>query len=264
MEKKTPAIGYIYEAMDRAKEDISKAFSDREDTYNEFFTIIDRRWDNKLHKPLHAAGHSLNRSLFDKDQEIDGVYEIVEGFQTFLLKMVLDHEKQEKIMEELDAYRGTEGSFGSPLAKKFRDKHSPAHWWMNYAHLDVRSWRFFEHIHSKRRNMLEQVRLNDLVYIKYNRALKRRYAIHGRIDPIALSDIDDSNEWFTGNPKNIDKSVVIDDEDDGLAGVDVGEEEEGANYNLRSQNATSSVARSKNRSMLADRIQKKKILLCGT
>ncbi|KAL6543367.1 hypothetical protein OROHE_010887 [Orobanche hederae] len=53
-------------------------------------------------------------------------------------------------------------------------------------------------IHSKKRNRLAQKRLNDLVYVKYNRALKRRYEARDRIDPITLKDIDDSNEWLTG------------------------------------------------------------------
>ena len=53
-------------------------------------------------------------------------------------------------------------------------------------------------IHSKRRNRLDHQRLNDLVYIKYNRALKRRYNEHNTIDPISLKDIDDNNECLIG------------------------------------------------------------------
>ena len=37
-------------------------------------------------------------------------------------------------------------------------------------------------------------RLNDLVYIKYNRTLKRRYDARDLIDPIRFDNIDDSNE----------------------------------------------------------------------
>ena len=53
-------------------------------------------------------------------------------------------------------------------------------------------------IHSKRRNRLEHQLFNDLVYINYNRALKRRYNDRNTIDPISLKDIDDSNEWLVG------------------------------------------------------------------
>ncbi|KAF7821914.1 hypothetical protein G2W53_027369 [Senna tora] len=44
-----PAMGYIYEAMDRAKEQIAKNFNH-----------VDKRWDYQLHRPLHAAAYFLN------------------------------------------------------------------------------------------------------------------------------------------------------------------------------------------------------------
>ena len=47
--EKKPAMGYIYEAMDRAKEAIKKAFNENEEKYKEIFAIIDRRWDYQLH-----------------------------------------------------------------------------------------------------------------------------------------------------------------------------------------------------------------------
>lgn len=49
-------MGYIYEAIDRAKEAISNAFSGKEERYNNIIEIIDRRWDVQLHRPLHVAG----------------------------------------------------------------------------------------------------------------------------------------------------------------------------------------------------------------
>ena len=53
-------------------------------------------------------------------------------------------------------------------------------------------------IHTKKRNRLAQSRLNDLVFVKYNKALRRRYDSRDTIDPISLKDIDDSNEWLIG------------------------------------------------------------------
>lgn len=71
-------------------------------------------------------------------------------------------------------------------------------------------------LHSKRRNRLAQSRLNDLVFIKYNRALKRRYNIRDTIDPISLKDIDDSNEWLVGRMDDDsgeeDDDLVFDDD----------------------------------------------------
>ncbi|KAJ7977287.1 HAT transposon superfamily protein [Quillaja saponaria] len=56
-----PAMGYIYEAMDRAKEAIAASFNDNEKhKYELIYSIIDKRWDCQLHRPLHAAGYYLN------------------------------------------------------------------------------------------------------------------------------------------------------------------------------------------------------------
>ena len=45
---------------------------------------------------------------------------------------------------------------------------------------------------------MDHQRLNDLVYIKYNRTLMKKYTERHTIDPIILKDIDDSNEWLMG------------------------------------------------------------------
>ncbi|CAL9234761.1 unnamed protein product [Arabidopsis halleri] len=58
--EKKPAMGYIYEAMDRAKDSIVGTFKGREEKYKEAFEIIDRRWNCQLHHPLHAPGYYLN------------------------------------------------------------------------------------------------------------------------------------------------------------------------------------------------------------
>ena len=80
-------------------------------------------------------------------------------------------------------------------------------------------------IHSKRRNRLDHQRLNDLVYIKYNRALKKRYNERNTIDPISLKDIDDSNEWLIGKMEDEDSHGGAQDDfvfdDDNLTWGDV-------------------------------------------
>ncbi|XP_058179305.1 uncharacterized protein LOC131298048 [Rhododendron vialii] len=73
-----------------------------------------------------------------------------------------------------------------------------------------RNWSVFEHIHTKKRNRLAQKRLNDLVFVKYNRALKRRYLKRDRIDPISLKDIDESNEWLA---RKMEEEAVFEGDD---------------------------------------------------
>ena len=53
-------MGYIYEAMNRAKEEIAKNFNQKEKNYKKIWEIVDTRWDMQLHRPLHAATYFLN------------------------------------------------------------------------------------------------------------------------------------------------------------------------------------------------------------
>eukprot|EP00253_Pinus_taeda_P002338 PITA_02338 len=59
-----PAMGYIYEAMDLAKEVIKRRYGDDETKYMPLWDIIDARWDRQLHPPLHVVGYFLNPQYF--------------------------------------------------------------------------------------------------------------------------------------------------------------------------------------------------------
>ncbi|KAJ0042719.1 hypothetical protein Pint_18504 [Pistacia integerrima] len=78
------AIGYIYEAMRRAKNQIAKNFNNVEHRYREIWKIIDTRWDFQLHRPLHAAAYYLNPKYhydpnFNPDKEVKiGLYKVIE------------------------------------------------------------------------------------------------------------------------------------------------------------------------------------------
>ncbi|XP_042410079.1 probable plastid-lipid-associated protein 3, chloroplastic [Zingiber officinale] len=111
-----------------------------------------------------------------------------------------------------------EGLFGRNVTISHRRALSPAELWECYGanNLELQkfaikvlsltcsasgyecNWSVFEQIHIKKRNMLAQQRLNDLVFVKYNHALKLRYDARDKIDLISLIDIDDSNEWLMG------------------------------------------------------------------
>ena len=55
-----PSMGFIYEAMDQAKEVIKARYSDKMQKYFPIWKIIDERWNRQLHRPLHAVGYYLN------------------------------------------------------------------------------------------------------------------------------------------------------------------------------------------------------------
>ncbi|RVW63621.1 hypothetical protein CK203_057421 [Vitis vinifera] len=100
-EKKAP-MGYIYEAMNRAKDTIVRSFNGNEEKYKEIFNIIDKRWEIQLHRPLHAAG------------------------------LTRDPAKQEKVVAEVSLFTNAQGLFGNELAVRTRKTRAPAEWWAAY------------------------------------------------------------------------------------------------------------------------------------
>ncbi|KAL8542938.1 hypothetical protein ACS0TY_003710 [Phlomoides rotata] len=227
--ERKPAMGYIYKAMDRAKETIMKAFDNKEYEYRDAFEIIDKRWSCQLHKPLHAAGFFLNPEFFYKNGGDDVDSEVSKGFYDAMERLVPNPAEQDKITEELALYRNADGQFGLNVAIRQRGVLAPAVWWENFGlsapHLRKfaikvlsltcsssgceRNWSIFENVHAKRRNRLEQQRMNDLVFVKYNRALKRRYDARDHIDSISLKDIDESNEWVVGRMEDEEDELVF-------------------------------------------------------
>ncbi|RVW75586.1 hypothetical protein CK203_056441 [Vitis vinifera] len=214
-EKKAP-MGYIYEAMNKAKDTIVRSFNGNEEKYKEIFNIIDKRWEIQLHWPLHAAGYFLNPEFFYDKPEIEYDAEIMSDLYKCILRLTRDPAKQEKVVAEVSLFTNAQGLFGNELAIRTRKTRAPG---------CERNWSIFENIHSKRRYRLDHQRLNDLVYIKYNRALKRRYNERNIIDPISLKDIDDSNEWLIGRMEDEDPHGGAQDDfvfdDDNLTWGDV-------------------------------------------
>ncbi|KAI0519522.1 hypothetical protein KFK09_006971 [Dendrobium nobile] len=233
--EKKPPMAYIYEAIDRAKEAIAASFNNS-DKYDQIFKMIDRRWEVQLYRPLHAAGHFLNPEYFFNNPDIAKDKEIADDLYQCIGRLSQDVAEEDKISNELSLYIRGEGLFGIPPAVRQRTTRSPADWWLAYGQgapnlqsfaikvLSLtcsssgceRNWSIFEHLHSKRRSKLDHGRLKDLVYVKYNRALIRRFNHRDVIDPISLTEIDDANEWLTGK---------LDDESDEENDFIVGEED---------------------------------------
>ncbi|RWR76251.1 hypothetical protein CKAN_00468500 [Cinnamomum micranthum f. kanehirae] len=201
--EKKPPMGYIYEAMDRAKEAISNAFGGKEERDNNIFEIIDRRWDVQLHRPLHAAGYFLNPEYFYSNPNTEHDNEVMAGLYNCISKLVPNIDVQDKITQELSIYKEAENLFGLPMAIRQRATTAPVH--LVVSGIGV----YLSIFIAKKRNRLDQKRLNDLVFVKYNRALKRRYDMRDILDPISLKNIDESNEWLLGR---IDRELDEDDE----------------------------------------------------
>ena len=127
--EKKPPMGYIYEAMDRAKEAIAHDFRGVQKHYEKVFQIIDVRWSEQLHRPLHAAGHVLNPGLYYKAQEERTISQTFwTEYYACVEKLVHDTKIQDSLVAELPRYKMADGLFGYGPAKRARDTRSPGKW----------------------------------------------------------------------------------------------------------------------------------------
>ena len=54
------AMGFIYDAMDQAKETVKSAYGDKRQNVFPIWKSINERWNKQLRRPLHATGNYLN------------------------------------------------------------------------------------------------------------------------------------------------------------------------------------------------------------
>ncbi|XP_027942170.1 uncharacterized protein LOC114195920 isoform X3 [Vigna unguiculata] len=121
------AMPYIYEAMDRAKEQIAENFQKIETRYKKVWKIINTSWNLQLHRPLHAAAYYLNpRYHYDKNFNSDR--EVLIGLYETFERMVLDVSTRVTIDQRLEKFKGAKGLFGMYMAIASRNKKQPALW----------------------------------------------------------------------------------------------------------------------------------------
>lgn len=120
-----PPMGYIYAAIDMAKEAIAKSFKGNKDKYEKVFEVIDKCWDCQLHQPLHAAGYFLNPA-FHYAHTADVCCEEVEtGLYQCITRLVRDSVTRDRIMVEIEVFKNASGLFGLPMAIRQREMKSP-------------------------------------------------------------------------------------------------------------------------------------------
>ncbi|PKI78962.1 hypothetical protein CRG98_000603 [Punica granatum] len=207
-----PAMGFIYNEMEKAKQKIKVNFKDDRKSYDPIWKVIDERWEVQLHRPLHAAAYYLNPQLhfsseFRADREVmRGLYKVMDR--------MLDDEERDKVDLQLEEFKHERGLFGFSSAKSMRFKKTPADWWESYG-ADTpelqkfsirilsltcssseceRNWSAFEMVHTKRRNRLYQKKMNDLVFVMYNLKLKDK-KIRKQVD-LQVEDIFSDDEWI--------------------------------------------------------------------
>ncbi|XP_057962814.1 uncharacterized protein LOC131154213 isoform X1 [Malania oleifera] len=86
-----PTMGFIYEAIDRAKLAIQKDCR----FYKDYWKIIDNRWSFQLHQDLHAAGYFLNpQFLYGAPPSPEVAREVMDGVKKVITKLVPDIDTQ--------------------------------------------------------------------------------------------------------------------------------------------------------------------------
>ncbi|KAK9276942.1 hypothetical protein L1049_006480 [Liquidambar formosana] len=119
-----PAMGYIYEGIERAKVVIMAYYKGIEEKYMPIWEIIDRRWNVQLHSPLHAAAAYLNPSiLFSPNFKTDS--RMRNGFQEAMMKMVTEDKDKIEITKEHPIYINAQGALGTDFAIMGRTLNAP-------------------------------------------------------------------------------------------------------------------------------------------
>ncbi|KAF3786202.1 hypothetical protein EJ110_NYTH25956 [Nymphaea thermarum] len=119
-----PSIGYLHEAMDKAKEAIQGNLKGKKKLYMPIWKIIDKRWTGQLHQPLHAAAYYLNPAIrfsptFKKDREV------MHGLLDCINVLVADSREQDVVHNELDLYDSCFRNMGQPAAVRARTTMCP-------------------------------------------------------------------------------------------------------------------------------------------
>ncbi|KAG4399713.1 hypothetical protein AAZX31_08G274000 [Glycine max] len=212
--KDKPAMGFLYQAMYKAKEEMIRRFQ-KNKKVEPYLNILDRHWDS-LCKSIHAAGYWLNPACHFNEEfakhksTTSGLLDVIERYAHG------DPDLQFNLASEMRIFKNAELDFGRLVATRERNTVMPDEWWESYgcgtpnlqklailvlsqtcsASSCERNWSIFEHIHSNKRNRLEHQKLNDLVYVRYNLKLQQRNPLRlQNYDPINFETLDDHSNW---------------------------------------------------------------------
>eukprot|EP00253_Pinus_taeda_P013256 PITA_13256 len=181
--------------MDQAKEQIKRAYKDKVAKYGPIWAIIDERWNNQLHRLVHAAWYFFN-PWYHYKAKVTGALsgEVRDGLIDCNDRMTPLECDQLEIHRQVTTFTNASGTFGKNLAKIAREADEPAEWWKAFGSHCLELQKFAIRIlsqtcsatgcerHTKKRNRLDQKWLNDLVYVQYNLRLRRNQLLNKRPD----------------------------------------------------------------------------------
>ncbi|XP_068500402.1 uncharacterized protein [Phaseolus vulgaris] len=198
-----PTMGFIYEKMDIAKEKIQNLFNGVSKSYTSLWEIIDHRWDNQLHRSLHVAGYYLNPMLhYHLDFKVD--YEVKCGLYECLERLVGDLDVMGKINLQLE----------------FQDQV----WivWYSISSAWTQDQNSITMVHTKKRNRLHQMTMNDVVFVITNSRLTKKKDVR-KTKEYTIDDLSSYDEWTVEENETLyglDEDILLDvGEDDASRGA---------------------------------------------
>lgn len=112
--------------MDQAKEQIKRAYKDKVAKYGPIWAIIDERWNNQLHHPIHAARYFLNPRYHYKVLPVGALSgEVRDGLIDCIDRIILLECDQLEIHRQITTISKATGTFGKNLAKIAREADEP-------------------------------------------------------------------------------------------------------------------------------------------
>ncbi|KAK5774996.1 hypothetical protein PVK06_042862 [Gossypium arboreum] len=242
-----PTIGFIYEAVDRAKRAIQQDCR----YFTEYKKIIDKRW-NFMHFDLHSAGYFLNPQFqFGVEHSQNVLIETLEGIRSVIERLEPSLDTQVRMVNQLLLFRDKHETFGTLQAQRAWKQMNLAEWWIIYgtcvpelqklaikvlsqttsASNCERNWSTFSYIHTKARNRLKYKKLEKLVFTYYNMRLQIRHQkrmstddINTSFNPISLDyifeDVDPLSKWLHEK-----ENSLLDGENAGMLPVDTSDDE---------------------------------------
>ncbi|XP_020526782.1 uncharacterized protein LOC18440820 [Amborella trichopoda] len=212
-----PSMGYIYEAMDQAKETMRRNFGNDEVQYLPFWKLVDDIWNKKLHSPLHAAGYVLNPIYFYSVDFFSDA-EVSSGLIECIDQMIMDLHLQDMVLQQLEEYKAAKDGFAEGMVISQRNECLPAEWWSscgghcpNLQRVAIRilsqtcttskcklDWSLMRQLHSGKRNRIEQQRLADLVSVHYNLQLNNIKSPLRSYRPTTEMELNQMSDWLVG------------------------------------------------------------------
>lgn len=109
-----PTMGFVYEAIDRAKQAIQQNCR----YYTQYNELIDKRW-HFMHCDLHSAGYFLNPQFeFGVVHGSDVAKETLDGTTKVINKLEPDIDNQIRAINQLLLFRDKRETFGTLQAQK--------------------------------------------------------------------------------------------------------------------------------------------------